>query len=105
GRRRVGARPARHAEAVPGGCGPDAYRRDVNDLAGPVALALVGLWVAYLVPHKLRYRQQLLESRAEDRFSEALRVVAVTRRRDARTSRVHARSADSTDGTATGRMP
>ena len=58
-----------------------AYRRDVNDLAGPVALALVGLWVAYLVPHKLRYRQQLLESRADDRFSEALRVVAVTDRR------------------------
>jgi len=53
----------------------------VNDLAGPVALALVGLWVAYLVPHKLRLRQQLLESRADDRFSEALRVVAVTDRR------------------------
>src|SRR4029078_5822358 len=80
GRRRVGARPARHAEAVPGGCGPDAYRRHVNDLAGPVALALVGLWVAYLVPHKLRHRQQLLESRGDDRFSEALRVVAVTTR-------------------------
>lgn len=53
----------------------------MNDLAGPVALALVGLWVAYLVPHKLRYRQQLLESRADDRFSEALRVVAVSDRR------------------------
>jgi len=66
---------------VPGTCGPDAYRRDVNDLAGPVALALVGLWVAYLVPHKLRHRQQLLESRADDRFSEALRVVAVSDRR------------------------
>ncbi|WP_426594447.1 hypothetical protein ACPPVS_02745 [Cellulomonas sp. McL0617] len=52
----------------------------MNDLAGPVALALVGLWVAYLVPHKLRHRQQLLESRADDRFSEALRVVAVTTR-------------------------
>ncbi|WP_028047304.1 hypothetical protein [Cellulomonas sp. URHE0023] len=52
----------------------------MNDLAGPVALALVGLWVAYLVPHKLRHRQQLLESRADDRFSEALRVVAVTSR-------------------------
>ena len=54
----------------------------MNDLAGPVALALVGLWVAYLVPHKLRYRQQLLESRADDRFSEALRVVAVSDRRN-----------------------
>lgn len=53
----------------------------MNDLAGPVALALVGLWVAYLVPHKLRHRQQLLESRADDRFSEALRVVAVSDRR------------------------
>ena len=68
--------------AVPGGCVRDAYRRDVNDLAGPVALALVGLWVAYLVPHKLRHRQQLLESRADDRFSEALRVVAVSDRRN-----------------------
>ncbi|GEK21391.1 hypothetical protein [Cellulomonas xylanilytica] len=54
----------------------------MNDLAGPVALALVGLWVAYLVPHKLRHRQQLLESRADDRFSEALRVVAVSDRRN-----------------------
>ncbi|MGN8244892.1 hypothetical protein ACTHAM_002002 [Cellulomonas soli] len=54
----------------------------MNDLAGPVALALVGLWVAYLVPHKLRYRQQLLESRTDDRFSEALRVLAVTDRTD-----------------------
>ncbi|MDM7855534.1 hypothetical protein [Cellulomonas alba] len=52
----------------------------MNDLAGPVALALVGLWVAYLVPHKLRHRQQLLESRTEDRYSEALRVVAVSDR-------------------------
>jgi len=50
----------------------------VNDLAGPVALALVVLWVAYLVPHKLRHRQQLLESRTDDRFSDALRVLAVT---------------------------
>ena len=50
----------------------------MNDLAGPVALALVGLWVAYLVPGKLRHRQQLLESRVDDRYSEALRVVAVT---------------------------
>jgi hypothetical protein len=85
-------------------CG-GTYRRDVNDLAGPVALALVGLWVAYLVPHKLRYRQQLLESRTDDRFSEALRVVAVTRRRSPRGLPVHARTADSTDGSGTGRMP
>lgn len=45
-----------------------------------MALALVGLWVVYLVPQVLRHRQQLLDSRAEDRYSEALRVVAVTRR-------------------------
>jgi len=52
----------------------------VKDLTGPIALALVGLWVAYLVPHKLRYRQQLVESRVDDRFSDALRVVAVSDR-------------------------
>jgi hypothetical protein len=52
----------------------------VKDLAGVVALALVGLWVAYLVPHKLRHRQQLVESRVDDRFSENLRVVAVSDR-------------------------
>jgi len=39
---------------------------------------VVGLWIAYLVPHKLRHRQQMLESRTDDRFSEALRVLAVT---------------------------
>jgi hypothetical protein len=39
---------------------------------------VVGLWIAYLVPHKLRHRQQLLESRTDDRFSAALRVLAVT---------------------------
>lgn len=39
---------------------------------------VVGLWIAYLVPHKLRHRQQLLESRTDDRFSDALRVLAVT---------------------------
>lgn len=42
-------------------------------------LAVAGLWIAYLVPHRLRYRQQLLESRTNDRFSGALRVVRVTR--------------------------
>jgi len=56
----------------------------VNGLAGLAALALVGLWAAYLVPHHLRHRQRLLEARADDRFSAGLRVVAVassTRRR------------------------
>ena len=58
----------------------------MHDIAGLVALAVIGLWIAYLVPHRLRYRQQLLESRTEDRFSDALRVLAVTdaRRRAAR---------------------
>ncbi|WP_158372556.1 hypothetical protein [Cellulosimicrobium cellulans] len=48
------------------------------EFAGPAALVVVGLWIAYLVPHKLRHRQQLLESRTDDRFSDALRVLAVT---------------------------
>ena len=52
----------------------------MKDLAGPIALALVGLWVAYLVPHKLRHRQQLVESRLDDRFSDGLRVLAVSER-------------------------
>ncbi len=59
---------------------PRPYRRRVHQIAAPVLLGLAGLWLAYLVPHKLRHRQQLLESRADDRYSEALRVVAVTRR-------------------------
>ncbi len=49
----------------------------MHDIAGLVALAAIGLWIAYLVPHRLRYRQQLLESRTEDRFSGALRVLVV----------------------------
>ncbi|HEY0214860.1 MAG TPA: hypothetical protein VGC57_00535 [Cellulomonas sp.] len=48
------------------------------EFAGPAALVVVGLWIAYLVPYKLRHRQQMLESRTDDRFSEALRVLAVT---------------------------
>ncbi|WP_448059251.1 hypothetical protein [Cellulomonas hominis] len=50
----------------------------MHEIAGPAALAVVVLWIAYLVPHKLRHRQQLLEARADDRFSDALRVLAVT---------------------------
>lgn len=38
---------------------------------------MVVLWLAYLVPQKLRHRQQLLDSRVEDRFSGRLRVLAV----------------------------
>lgn len=45
--------------------------------AGLVLVAVAGLWIAYLVPHRSRYRQELLESRADDRFSEHLRVLRV----------------------------
>lgn len=38
---------------------------------------MAGLWIAYLVPHRLRYRQQLLEARADDRYSAGLRVLRV----------------------------
>lgn len=44
---------------------------------GFVAIALAGLWIAYLVPQRLRYRQQLLDSCVEDRFSGELRVLRV----------------------------
>ena len=47
------------------------------DLDGLVVIAVAGLWIAYLVPHHLRHRQQLLEARADDRFSEHLRVLRV----------------------------
>lgn len=40
-------------------------------------MAMAGLWIAYLVPQRLRFRQQLLESRADDRFSGGLRVLRV----------------------------
>lgn len=40
-------------------------------------MAVVVLWLAYLVPQRLRHRQQLLESRVDDRFSGRLRVLAV----------------------------
>lgn len=50
----------------------------MGDAASLTTLAVVGLWIAYLVPHKLRHRQQLLESRTDDRFSGSLRVLAVT---------------------------
>ncbi|WP_435298451.1 hypothetical protein [Timonella sp. A28] len=40
-------------------------------------LAIVGLWLAYFVPSALRRRQNMKDSRAEDRFSGELRVLAV----------------------------
>jgi len=74
-----------------------------NSPAGVVTLAVAGLWVAYLVPQKLRHRQQLLESRTDDRFSGALRVLAVTDRtgRTARVSDSRARSGATPDCAAT----
>ena len=44
------------------------------------ALALAVLWGAYYVPQQLRQRNQLVESRVEDRFSGSLRVLAVATR-------------------------
>lgn len=40
-------------------------------------LALFVLWLGYYVPHHVKHRQQLLDSRADDRFSGSLRVLAV----------------------------
>lgn len=52
------------------------YRRGVGQ-TGFVLLGVVGLWIAYLVPHRLRFRQQLADARVDDRFSGRLRVLAV----------------------------
>lgn len=49
----------------------------MESTAGLAALALFVLWLGYLVPHRVRHRQQLLDSRTEDRFSGSLRVLAV----------------------------
>lgn len=49
----------------------------MSQTAGLLLVAVAVLWIAYLVPHRLRYRQQLAECRTEDRFSERLRVVRV----------------------------
>lgn len=42
-------------------------------------MALVGLWVAYLLPQRTRHRDQLLEARSDDRFSGSMRILAVAR--------------------------
>lgn len=47
------------------------------DRAGIVVVALAGLWIVYLVPQLLRYRQELADARVDDRFSEHLRVLRV----------------------------
>lgn len=46
-----------------------------KDWAGLVVVALAGLWIVYLVPQLLRYRQELADARVDDRFSEHLRVL------------------------------
>ncbi|GAA1731707.1 hypothetical protein GCM10009809_28950 [Isoptericola hypogeus] len=48
-----------------------------SSAAGVAALALFVLWLGFWVPHRLRLRQQLLDSRVDDRFSTGLRVLAV----------------------------
>ncbi|WP_425956067.1 hypothetical protein [Xylanimonas sp. McL0601] len=48
-----------------------------SSAAGLAALALFVLVLGYWVPQRVRQRQQLAESRIEDRFSGSLRVLAV----------------------------
>jgi hypothetical protein len=55
-----------------------------------VFVAIIGVWAAYLVPHWLRKRDELAQSRTGDRFSGGLRVL--NRRR--RTVNVGHRSGD-----------
>lgn len=63
----------------------------MSQTAGVLLVAVAVLWIAYLVPHRLRYRQQLAECRTEDRFSARLRVVRVAgKARGARPERRHA---------------
>jgi hypothetical protein len=61
----------------------------VNPQAGIVAAMLVGLWIAYLVPHRLRTRQELLEARQDDRFSADLRVLRAASAPTVRTAERH----------------
>ena len=57
-----------------------AYRRLVEPIPGGAGLlALVGLWVAYLLPQRVRHRDQLLEARSDDRYSGSMRILAVAR--------------------------
>ncbi|NLE70509.1 MAG: hypothetical protein GX609_00235 [Actinomycetales bacterium] len=64
----------------------------MSQTAGLLLVAMAALWIAYLVPHRLRYRQQLAESRTDDRFSERLRVVRVAAGPGARPERQDAAS-------------
>jgi type II secretory pathway pseudopilin PulG len=51
-----------------------------------VLVAILGVWAAYLVPHWLRRRDELAQSRTRDRFSGGLRVLQRRRRRPARSA-------------------
>ena len=62
------------------------------DLSSLVFVAIIGVWAAYLVPHWLRRREDLSQSRTPDRFSDDLRVLQ--RRRKRRPDRVAHRSGD-----------
>ncbi|MHA7133443.1 hypothetical protein [Oerskovia turbata] len=63
--------------------------------AGVAVLALFVLWFAYYVPHRVKQRQQFLDSRVEDRFSGSLRVLGVSSgRRERRAARGHLASAE-----------
>lgn len=67
-------------------------------------LTLVGLWFAYYVPQRLRRRAELGQARVDDRFSGALRVLAVSREDTVRT-RGHGAGGSSTQSLLTGPMP
>ncbi len=60
-----------------------AYRQGVEQIAGVGAIALLVLWGGYFVPQRLRHRNQLVESRVDDRFSSSLRVIAVANKSSA----------------------
>lgn len=70
-----------------------AYGRHVESTtgsAGVAVLALFVIWFAYYVPHRVKQRQQFLDSRVEDRFSGSLRVLGVASgKRERRAPRGH----------------
>ena len=49
----------------------------VQQIAGVIALGVIALWFFYVIPQQLRFRQQALQSRVEDRFSAELKVLKV----------------------------
>ncbi|MFC7404813.1 hypothetical protein [Georgenia alba] len=64
------------------------------ELQGYVAVALTLILLGYLLPHLVRSRQLLLDSRVEDRFSGELRILATgSEQREAARSRGHAEQA------------